>query len=246
MEMSLEIVKKFATENNNEELLNAVTAIESSQKANLDRIAYLEKENQGAVSKRDRQATLVKEKLGLSEITDEALDSFLSKSSQKGTAEFEAEKKSLEAMIATLQSDKQGLVDSLERTKNHYGVERKLMELGAAKDVNGSKAFGILLDEATRGATFEDGQLVFKANDGTTIRNADGTPMGLADRYASLKESDDFGFLFVEPKGKGGSGGGGTRGGGQQITSLEGLDYKQRLALHKSDPELFKKLSQKG
>lgn len=244
--MSLEIVKKFATENENQELLSAVSAIESSQKANLDRIAYLEKENQNAISKRDRQASLVKEKLGIDELSDDALDSFLSKTSKKGSTEFEAEKKSLEEMIASLQGDKQGLAEALERTKNQYGVERKLMELGAAKEVNGSKAFGILLDEATRGASFEDGKVVFKAEDGTTIRNADGTPMGLAERYASLKESDDFGFLFVEPKGKGGSGSGSSKGGNQGITSLEGLDYKQRLALHKQDPELFKKLSEKG
>lgn len=240
--MSLELVKKFATENNNEELLNAVGAIESSQRANLDRIAYLEKENQNVISKRDRQASLVREKLGLDELSDEALDSFLSKQSAKGSTEFEAEKHKLEDLIKSLQTEKQGLNDSLEATRNQYSIERKLMELGAAKEVNGSKAFNILLDEATRGATFENGELVFKANDGTTIRNTDGTPMGLADRYNQLKESQDFGFLFVEAKGKSGSGGNGSKGNSQQITSLEGLDYKQRLALFKTDPELFNKL----
>lgn len=47
---------------------------------------------------------------------------------------------------------------------------------------------------------------MFKSNDGTTLRNADGTPMTLADKYNQLKESEGFKFLFVESKPKSGSG----------------------------------------
>ena len=107
--MSLDVVKKFAEESGNEELLSAVKGIGSSMSANLDRIGYLEKELQGTISKRDRQAELVKAKLGLEELTEDALEKALQSKAKQGTPEFEAEKSKLEQMIAALQEEKTGL-----------------------------------------------------------------------------------------------------------------------------------------
>ena len=241
--MSLEVVKKFAEESGSEELLSAVKGIETSQKANLDRISYLEKEFQGAIDKRNNQASLVKSKLGLEEISDEALSSFVENAGKQGSSEFEAEKRKLEDMVAMLQTEKEGLGERLTNTINMHKIERGLNDLGASKEINGARAYDILLSEATQGASFEDGELIFKANDGTTLRNADGTPMSLADRYAQIKDSEELGFLFIEKKPKSGSGATGSTAGGQKITSLEGLSEAQRVALYKNDPDLFKKLS---
>jgi hypothetical protein len=219
MEMSLDVVKKFAEESGNEELLSAVKGIGSSMSANLDRIGYLEKELQGTISKRDRQAELVKAKLGLEELTEDALEKALQSKAKQGTPEFEAEKSKLEQMIAALQEEKTGLSSKYEQTVNMGKIERSLNELGAAKDANGQKAYDILLAEVTQNAVFDNGNLVFKANDGTTVRNTDGTPMTLADKYNQLKESEGFKFLFVETKPKSGSGTQGTKGGSTQTLS---------------------------
>jgi hypothetical protein len=127
---------------------------------------------------------------------------------------------------------------------NQYKIERGLNDLGASSEVNGSKAYDILLSEVTSNASFDGDTLVFRANDGTTIRNADGTPMSLADRYNQLKDSDELKFLFLADKQKSGSGTQDTKGGGNKITSLAGLNDAQRLALFRNDPVLFKKLSQ--
>lgn len=241
--MSLDVVKKFAEENNNEELLNSVKEIEQSQAANLSRIAFLEKDIQNAIDKRERQATLVKSKLNLNELTDEALESAISDLSKKSSSGFEAEKNKLEGLINTLQTEKENLNKQLVDVSNRFTIEKKLNELGASKEVKGAKAFEILMDEATKGAVFENNELIFKANDGTTVRNADGTPTTLADRYNQLKESSDFMFLFEEPKTKSGSGIGNTKNVGSKPVSLDTLNYEQRIALFKQDPDLFKKLS---
>lgn len=242
--MSFEVVKKFAEESGNSELINAVSGISSSMGANLDRISYLEKELNGTISKRDRQAELIKAKLGVDEISEEAIEKALGSKSKQGSAEFEAEKSKLESMVAMLQTEKESLSSKFESTVNLHKIERGLNAIGASKETNGSVAYDILLQNVTQGASFEGGELVFKANDGTTVRNADGTPMSLADKYNQIKDTDEFKFLFVESKPKSGSGTTGTRGGSGGITSLAGLNDSQRLALFKQDPELFKKLSQ--
>lgn len=242
--MSLEVLEKFAQENGNEELLNAVKGVKGSMGANLDRMSYLEKELQGTISKRDRQAELVKSKLGLEELTEEALEKALSSKTKTGSAEFEAEKRKLEDMVSMLQTEKESLTSKHQSVMNQYKIERGLNDLGASSEVNGSKAYDILLSEVTSNASFDGDTLVFRANDGTTIRNADGTPMSLADRYNQLKDSDELKFLFLADKQKSGSGTQNTKGGGNKITSLAGLNDAQRLALYRNDPELFKKLSQ--
>ena len=244
MDMSLEVLEKFAQENGNEELLNAVKGVKGSMGANLDRMSYLEKELQGTISKRDRQAELVKAKLGLEELTEEALDKAMSGKAKAGSAEFEAEKRKLEDMVSMLQTEKESLNSKHKSVMNQYKIERGLNDLGASSEVNGSKAYDILLSEVTSNASFDGDTLVFKANDGTTIRNTDGTPMSLADRYNQLKDSDELKFLFLADKQKSGSGTQDTRGGGNKITSLSGLNDAQRLALFRNDPVLFKKLSQ--
>jgi len=242
--MSLEVLEKFAQENGNEELLNAVKGVKGSMGANLDRMSYLEKELQGTISKRDRQAELVKSKLGLEELTEEALEKALSSKTKTGSAEFEAEKRKLEDMVSMLQTEKESLNYKHQSVVNQYKIERGLNDLGAGNEVNGSKAYDILLSEITSNASFDSDTLVFRANDGTTIRNADGTPMSLADRYRQLKDSDELKFLFIADKQKSGSGTQDTKGGGNKVTSLAGLNDAQRLALYRNDPVLFKKLSQ--
>ncbi|MCI4435371.1 MAG: hypothetical protein JHC33_00990 [Ignisphaera sp.] len=242
--MSLEVLEKFAQESGSEELLNAVKGVKGSMGANLDRMSYLEKELQGTISKRDRQAELVKSKLGLEELTEEALEKALSSKTKSGSAEFEAEKRKLEDMVSMLQTEKESLNSKHQSVMNQYKIERGLNDLGASSEVNGSKAYDILLSEVTSNASFDGDTLVFRANDGTTIRNADGTPMSLADPYNQLKDSEELKFLFLADKQKSGSGTQNTKGGGNKITSLAGLNDAQRLALYRNDPELFKKLSQ--
>lgn len=246
--MSLEVLEKIAGELGNEELTGALAAVKASFSSNIDRINSLEKDVKSSAEKRDAIKTMVRGKLGLDELSEESLDKFLSSNKKKGNDEFVAEKKQLEDMIAMLQEEKSGLSNKLQNTINMNKVEKTLNSLGAGSETNGEKAYELLLTEASRGVSFnEDGSIVFKANDGTTIRNTDGSPMSIQDRYNQLKDSDEFGFLFKEPASKSGSGyKGGARGGEGQVTSLEGLNDAQRVALFRNNPELFRKLAQQN
>ena len=147
-------------------------------------------------------------------------------------------------MTDMLKAERDALGDKYTSTINKYKIEKSLTALGATSDTENSKAYDILLTEVTDGAYFDDeGSIGFKANDGTTVRNVDGSPMSLSDRYNIVKDSDDFQFLFKTKRSKSGSGSSGGSKGGGSVTSLEGLNDVERTRLYKQNPELFKRLS---
>ena len=75
--MSLEIIKKFAEESGNEDLVKAVGTVEDTIKGNVEKMSFLERDLKGAIEKRDSIKSLVKSKLGLNELSEEALDNVL-------------------------------------------------------------------------------------------------------------------------------------------------------------------------
>ena len=202
--MSLEILEKFASESGNDEIVNAVKGVKDSYRSNLDRLQFLEKDMQKAVEKRDNLKVLVKNKLGLDELSEEALDRYISsKSSNDG------EIKNLTSMIEALKNEKESVASKLSEVESGYRFEKALASVGALDETENSKAYEIVLSEIRKNAVFDsNGQITFKDNDGITVRNADGSPMTLSDRYNKLKESSDFSFLFKARRSKSGSGAG--------------------------------------
>jgi hypothetical protein len=244
MDMSLEVLEKFATESGNEEVVNAVSSIKESYKGNVDRLNFLEKEMKSATEKRDSVKNLVKSKLGLDELSEEALDGAINSLKGNKDSSYDAEIKNLSSMVEMLKVEKESVESKYKQTVNGFKIERALSDIGAREETEGSKAYDIVLSEIRQGAEFDDdGNIVFKANDGTTLRNADGTPVSLEDRYNQLKDSNDLAFLFKKKRSKAGSGATGSNADGAKITSLEGLDEKQRIALFKQNPEQYKRLA---
>lgn len=239
--MSIEILEKYANETKNEELLNAVNAVKTSNKSNVDRLSFLEREMKTATEKRDSIKSLVRNKLGIEEFSEEALEEAIKKMKDGKTSDGEI--KNLTSMVEMLKVEKESIERKYVDSINSYKIEKQLTTLGAIEETEGNKAYDIVLNEVRIGAEFDqDGNIVFKAKDGTTIRNSDGSPMTLADRYNQIKDSDDFAFLFKKKRAKAGGGAGGGAG-GQQVTSLEGLNEAQRVALFKQNPERYRQLA---
>ena len=243
--MSLDTIKKLALELGNEDLNSAITGIESSNKTNLDRYSSLERDLQKSIDKRDRQSSLVKSTFGIDEITEETLAS-LRDSAGNPDAVLKAENDKLVGMTEMLKAEKDALGSKYSETVNRYKIEKSLAGLGAIEDTENNRAYDIVLTEVTNGASFDDdGSLVFKGNDGVTVRNADGSPMSLSDRYSQVKDSDEFQFLFKSKRSKSGSGSSGGSKGGSKVTSLKGMNDVERTRLFKQDPDLFRALLNK-
>jgi len=237
--LSLEKIKEIANGLGNDDLLEAIKGVDETISNNVNLINSLEKDLNKSIEKRDRQAKLVRDTLGVSEITEDSLKAFGSDDTLR------AENENLMNVINTLKDEKDTLSNKYNETTNKYMVEKELIKLGATNDVASSKAYDILLSEITSNASFGDGgELLFKSSDGTTIRNADGSPMKLEDRYKSITENDDMKFLFKSSKPKSGSGSNGGKG-GSNPTSLDGMNDVERTRLYKSNPELFKSLLNK-
>lgn len=200
--MSLEILEKLANESGNEEFVNAVNWVKESYKTNVERLSFLEKDKQKAIEKRDTLKFLVKNKFGLDEVTEDAIDKYLqSKSSSDGDI------KNLTGIIESLRADKESMNNEIASARNRYGLEKALSGLGAIEGTENSKAYDIVLEEIRKNTVFdESGQVSFKDKDGITVRNSDGSPMSLSDKYNQLRESSDFSFLFKKKKAKAGSG----------------------------------------
>lgn len=241
--MSLEMLEKFATESGNEEIVGAVNAVKESYKSNVDRLTFLEKDMKKAVEKRDSVTGLIKNKLGVDDVSEEALDSAITSLKSKKDSSNDAEIANLSTMLDMIKTEKEGLQNKYNETVNTYKLEKELTKIGAVNDTETAKAYDILLGEIKQGAEFDDnGNIMFKSNDGTTIRNADGSPTTLADRYAQLKDSEELSFLFKKTRSKAGSGSNaGSPAGG--VTSLKDLNEAQRVALFKQDPEQYKRLA---
>lgn len=196
--MSLEVLKKFAEESGNEEVVKVIGDLEQSFKNNNDRLGTLEKDLKDAITKRDSVRNLVKTKLGLEELTEENIDKALS---AKKTDDSEYTR-----IIEDLKKEKDLLLNDNSTTKNQYNLEKQLIALSAPSETASAKAYDIVLKEILKSATFEGDNIVFKKDDGTTIRNSDGSQYSLADKYREIKESEDMSFLFTPKRSKSGSG----------------------------------------
>lgn len=246
MDMSLDTIRNIASELGNEDLLSAINVVESTSKANLDKISSLELDRNKAIEKRDRISSMVKNTFGLDELTEENL-SKIAKGDKDPDPVLKAEIEKMSTMTEMLKAEKDALNSKYTDTVNRYKIEKSLAGLGAIEDTENQRAYDILLNEVTQGADFDDeGNLVFKANDGTTVRTADGSAMSLSDRYNQVKDSDEFQFLFKTKRSKSGSGSSGGNSGGSKLTSLKGLNDVERTRLYKQDPELFRSLLAKG
>lgn len=223
--MSLEIIKKFAEESGNEDLVKAVGTVEDTIKGNVEKMSFLERDLKGAIDKRDSIKSLVKSKLGINELSEEALDNVL-----KSKPNVDNEIKAREEMISKLSEELKLSKKELNSKVNTYNLEKQLMSLGAMSETETTKAYDIVFNEISKSADFdENGNIIFKNSDGTTIRNADGSQLSLKDRYNMLKESDEYSFLFKTKRSKAGAGSsGGKSAGGQANLSRSAMSYADK------------------
>lgn len=241
--MSLEKLESFVMESGNEEMVKAINGVKETYKGNVERLTFLEKEIANATSKRDSIRDLVKSKLGLDELSEDALDKAISKFNSSGDDTKNNEINKLSSMVEMLKAEKDGLESKYKQKINSFKIEKELTSLGAIEDTESMRAYEIVLDEIKKGSTYDDnGNLIFKANDGTTIRNNDGSPVTLADRYSQVKDSEDLAFLFKKKRSKAGSGLPTGNSAGTNL-SLKDMNEAERTALFRSNPEQFKRLA---
>ena len=187
--MALEDVLKVV--GNNSELAEELRGVYEANGENVKRIGYLETKINEAVEKKDKVVGLVRNNLGITEISEETMKRF----AENGD---EAIKKDNEALRMKLEETQTNLLDAEQGYKKREDtmvLKDTLRGLGIADRAVNEVAFeeltNIILDEANR----EGSQFTFKDEEGRTRFTDAGKPMTVEDRVNEIATGDRA-FLF--------------------------------------------------
>ncbi|WP_067176992.1 hypothetical protein [Sulfurospirillum sp. UCH001] len=121
------------------------------------------------------------------------------------------------AEIANLQkllADKEAeYSDKLTQSESRFRdklIEVEIAKLGAGNDVVNDRALQLVIESLKDGATIDNGNIVYRDANGTTIRNGSGQPLSISEKMAQFKADVNNSFLFKATS----NGGGGTPTGG--------------------------------
>jgi len=180
------------------ELQSTFNQMVETNKANVAKIGQLETDLGTAIQKRQSIKDLVRNQLGLSEISEDSLKSFANNADEG----LKLDNATLQQKLEELTNNYNGLESKHEDEISSMILKDTLRGLGIGDRVQNDRAFSeltkLVLDGAVRdGATFS-----FKDGDKTKFKD-DGQPMTVEDRVIEL-QSSDFSYLFKPTAGAGG------------------------------------------
>jgi hypothetical protein len=222
---------------NNEEGLKILGELESAQSQLTSKLNALEVDAKKAFETRDgvkAQLRLVKEKLGVDEISDEALEKVL-----KGKKGDDTEINNLKTLLEKANKEKEEEISKYQSKLNDYVMRSELTKTGLAQKALNPELYQILESIALQGATVgEDGAIVFRNPDGSTKYSNGGKPMTLAERVTELENSESYAPMFkAESKN-------GTAGKNGATTNKAPSEYseQERIELFKTNPARFNQI----
>jgi uncharacterized protein (DUF885 family) len=191
-----EIKKKLADQ---PDLLKVLEDAEATIKQNVEKINYLETETKKLVDQRQELKQMVRDTLGISELSKEALER-VAKSADEAII---ADNKALQEQLRQMENQLSQVEDKYETKISTMILKDTLRGLGVDQQAANSLAFenltNHLLQQAKRD---EDGNFIFVKEDGSTEFNRAGQPMTVKEKVEELKRSD-YAFLFKPEAGSG-------------------------------------------
>ena len=182
----------------NPEMAAIVTSYTGNMETALGQVQTLQKDVKTSAEKRDALKTIVRNATGLDDISQESLTAFLA---SKGDGQSDI----LRTEITELQGKLAGSVNAVDEVSGEYEktifglkLDRAVNMLGAADEVHSPHAYNVIIDELSRGATFEKDEIVYKNEDGSSIFTKDGQAAGIKSRYEDMKADEAFSYLFKE------------------------------------------------
>jgi len=233
--MSLEKLREIVGDN--EEGLKILDEVASTQTELTTKLNTYEVDAKKAFATRDElktQIKTVKEKLGLEELSDEALEKVL-----KGKKTDDAEVNNLKAMLEKTTKEREEIESGYQVKLSEYVLKSELTKTGLAQKAINGEMYGILETLALKGARTDDnGAIIFTNEDGST-KYMNGKPMTLADRVAELENSEAYAPMF-KPSGKGGTGAGKSGGanGSQSRSKMTHSEKAEFISEHGQDAYL--------
>ena len=195
--------------------------------------AYEGKFNE-AVQTRDKAKSKLKDISGLfgidsEELTTDKLKELLK--TAKGDDASKAEIENLTKLIAQKENEYNSSLNDYKAKFTDKLIEVEIAKLGAGNDVVNDRALQLVIESLKDGATIDNGNIVYRDANGTTIRNSNtGQPLSIAEKMAQFKADQSNSFLFKATS----NGGGGTPPNGNG-----GLGSKKRSEMSHAEKGKF-------
>ena len=191
---------------------SALSEFQTTFNGTLEKVAGLEKDLKTAAEKRDQLKTTIREATGLDEITIDGLKGALGANGDEKVEVYKKEVDQLKTKLGESANAVDEVAKRYEAKIFNLQMDRAANMLGAQDEVHGVHAYQTVLKELSDGAQFnDDGTIVYKNPDGTTVYGSDGKELTFTGKYEQLKADDSFAYLFKEQF-KTGGGKGGTKG----------------------------------
>lgn len=205
--------KLLAFVGDNAEAQELVKSLEGSATSNVDRINTLERQVTDITTTRDKFKTgntLVKDLLGLEAVNEDSINEALAKfKGNKGDEALTAEIANLKDLLSKSTTENQSLTQSYESKISTMALDNEIANSGVGANVVNEAMFGIVTGLIKQGAAYDNGKIVYKNEDGSTVYGADKQPLTLSGRMETLKTDPNYAGLF---KPVGNSGGGAPTG----------------------------------
>ena len=162
-----------------------------------------------AVQTRDKAKGKLKDISGLfgidsEELTTDKLKELLK--TAKGDDASKAEIENLTKLIAQKENEYNSNLNDYKAKFTDKLIEVEIAKLGAGNDVVNDRALQLVIESLKDGATIDNGNIVYRDANGTTIRNGSGQPLSISEKMAQFKADVNNSFLFKSTS----NGGGGT------------------------------------
>lgn len=226
----------------NEAAINIAKSLEESMASLTSQVNKLELKNDELLKDNGKtrdKFRLVREKLGIEDLTEENINAVLkSKPDEKSQAELA----NLKAQLEKAYADKDSIENTYKTKMGDLVLKTELNRTGLAQKALNADTYMLLEGLVLSGASYnEDGGISFKNDDGSTSY-IDGKPMTLEDKVNQLIGNPSYVGLF-KPQGQGG-GGSPTNGNQGGSKSFKDMTEQERVALYNRNPEEFRRLAQ--
>lgn len=185
----------------NAEALKLIDTIEGNSSENVQKINDLESKVAAVTETRDRYKSgnaLVKSILGVDTVNEDTIKEAIKSlkgGKQDDTSKAELEK--LQDLLKAAENEKSTLKSEYEGKLNTMALDNALANAGVGAKVANEAMYKVVTGLVREGAVFEDGKIVYKAEDGTTVYGNDKTPLTLSGKIEQLKSDPSYAGLFV-------------------------------------------------
>lgn len=192
----------------NERGKEIIASLQTTSENNVATINKLEGQVSDIASTRDKFKSgnsLVKSVLGLDEVNEDSLNAYLESAKKgKGDEQSIAEINNLKELLKQATDNVQTVTTGYESKLSTMALDNEIANSGVGASFSNEAMAKIGLGLIKSGATYEDGKIVYKKEDGSTLYNTAGTPMTISDKLSELKSDANYTGFFKPDTNSGG------------------------------------------